>query len=165
MRRHLILGLVIAGSALLAPAALAQDKPAPPKPAPPAAKGVRTVEIFGTDDMKYSVADIAAKPGEQIRIVLVSKGTLPKVAMAHNWVLLKKEASPVKFVQAGATHRDADFIAPETKDQVIAKTGMIGPGEKTEVTFKVPAAAGSYPYLCTFVGHFQAGMRGNLVVK
>jgi len=29
----------------------------------------------------------------------------------------------------------------------------------------VPAAPGSYPYVCTFPGHFVAGMKGNLVVK
>jgi azurin len=151
----------------------AQQPPPPPPPAPdtkkPAAagasKGVRTVEIVGTDDMKFSLTDIVAKPGEQIRVRLVSKGTMPKIAMAHNFVLLQKDASPVKFVTAGATHRDADFIAPELKAQVIAKTGLAGPGETVEVTFKVPTAPGAYPYLCTFPGHFQAGMRGNLNVK
>jgi uncharacterized cupredoxin-like copper-binding protein len=29
----------------------------------------------------------------------------------------------------------------------------------------VPKAPGSYPYVCTFPGHFQAGMRGTLEVK
>ena len=32
-------------------------------------------------------------------------------------------------------------------------------------TFKVPAEAGSYDYICSFPGHFAAGMRGKLVVK
>jgi azurin len=50
-------------------------------------------------------------------------------------------------------------------DQVIAKTALAGAGETVDVTFNAPAAAGSYPYVCTFPGHFQAGMRGNLVVK
>ena len=42
---------------------------------------------------------------------------------------------------------------------------MAGPGETVDVTFKVPAKAGSYPFTCTFPGHSAAGMKGTLVVK
>jgi azurin len=151
-----------------APAA-GQSAPAAQKPAPstakPAAKGVRTVEIIGTDDMKYSVTNIDAKPGEQLRVRLVTKGAMPKIAMALNFVLLKKDASQIKFVNASAVARESNYIAPEMKDQVIAATALAGAGETVEVTFKVPAAAGQYPYVCSFPGHFQAGMRGTLTVK
>jgi azurin len=115
--------------------------------------------------MKYDVTQITAKRGEQLRVRLTTKGTMPKIAMAHNFVLLKLAANPVKFVTAGAQARQTDFIAPETKDQVIAATALAGAGETVEVTFKVPNAAGKYPFLCTFPGHFQAGMRGDLIVK
>jgi azurin len=165
VRRQFILA-VMGSAALTSTTLLAQTKPAPPPPPAKAGAGaVRTVEIAGTDDMKYSVTTIAAKRGEQLRIRLTSKGTMPKIAMAHNFVLLKLGTSQVKFVQAGATARATDFIAPEVKDQVIAATALAGNGETVEVTFKVPNVAGSYPYLCTFPGHFQAGMRGTLEVK
>jgi azurin len=137
----------------------------PAKTAPAAKGAVRTVEIIGTDDMTYNLTTIAAKPGERIRVRLISKGTMPKIAMAHNFVLLKLGTSAVKFVTAGATFRDSDFIAPEMKDAVLAKTTLAGPGEMVETTFTVPAKPGSYDYLCTFPGHFQAGMRGKLEVK
>ena len=137
----------------------------PAKTAPAAKGAVRTVEIIGTDDMKYNLTTIAAKPGERIRVRLISKGTMPKIAMAHNFVLLKLGTSAVKFVTAGATFRDSDFVAPEMKDAVLAKTSLAGPGEMVETTFTVPAKPGSYDYLCTFPGHFQAGMRGKLEVK
>jgi uncharacterized cupredoxin-like copper-binding protein len=42
---------------------------------------------------------------------------------------------------------------------------MAGPVEKVEVTFKVPNEAGKLPYVCTFPGHFAAGMRGVIEVK
>lgn len=144
--------------------------PVSPAPAPQAEKqkpasAVRTVEIVGGDDMKYSVTSIPAKPGETLRIRLVSKGTLPKIAMAHNVVVLKPGAKQIDFVNAAATARATDFIPPDMKDQVLAASTLAGPGETVEVTFKVPAAAGSYPYVCTFPGHFAAGMRGTIVVK
>jgi azurin len=164
MKRLLPVALVI--TPLFLTSLLAQTKPAPSQTAKPAAKGaVRTVDLVGTDQMKYDVTDIPAKRGEQLRVRLTAKGTMPKIAMAHNFVLLKLAANPVKFVTAGAQARETDFIAPETKDQVIAATPLAGAGETVEVTFKVPNAAGSYPFLCTFPGHFQAGMKGNLVVK
>jgi len=53
----------------------------------------------------------------------------------------------------------------ENKAQVLASTKLAGPGETVETTVKVPAKAGSYPYMCTFPGHFAAGMKGTLVVK
>jgi azurin len=171
MHLPLLLSLAVAGSSIVLAHQAATPTPAqqPAKTAPaqkPAAKGaVRTVEIIGTDDMKFSVTTIAAKPGERLRVRLISKGTMPKIAMAHNFVLLQLGTSPVKFVTAGATFRDSDFIAPDMKGAVITKTTLAGPGEMVETTFTVPQKPGSYPYLCTFPGHFQAGMRGNLEVK
>jgi azurin len=144
------------------------DKKVPPPAAgaaaKPDAKGVRTVEIIGTDDMKFSVQTIAAKPGEQIRVRLMVKGGMPKIAMAHNFVLLAKAADTLKFVNAAALARTTDFIPPEMKAQVLAATTLAGAGETVEVTFKAPTAPGEYTYLCTFPGHFQS-MRGTLTVK
>lgn len=130
-----------------------------------AAQTPRTIEIFGTDDMKYSVTKITARPGELIRIKLTSKGVIPKVAMAHNFVLLKLGTNAQKFIDAGASDRANDFIAPSMKAQVIAASRFAGPGETVYVTFKAPAKPGAYTYLCTFAGHFQAGMKGVLTVK
>jgi azurin len=134
-------------------------------PAP--TSSVRTVDITGGDDMKYSVTTIPAKRGEQLRIRLVSKGTLPKVAMAHNVVVLKATASQVKFVTAAGMAASSGYIPQEKelKDQIIAATAMAGPGETVEVTFKVSNEAGKLPYVCTFPGHFAAGMRGVIEVK
>jgi azurin len=162
LRRQFILAL-LAASAAPSSRLFAQTKPKPE--GKPAGGAARTVEIVGTDDMKYSVTSIPAKPGEQLRIRLTSKGTMPKIAMSHNWVLLKPTTSQVKFIQAGATARATNYVAPEMKGEVIAKTALAGNGETVEVTFTVPKAPGSYPYVCTFPGHFQAGMRGTLEVK
>jgi len=147
------------------PAAGATQKPATDKPAAgAAAKGVRTIEIVGSEDMKFSVATITAKPGEQLRIRLTAKGAMPKIAMAHNFVLLTKTAKVTDFVTAAMGARP-DFIPADKKAEIIAHTDLAGAGETVEVTFKVPAAAGDYTYLCSFPGHFQAGMKGTLTVK
>lgn len=130
-----------------------------------AADPPRTIDIVATDDMKYSVTTIAAKPGEQLRIRLMAKGVLPKVAMAHNVVVLKLGTPILKLLADGAPHRETDFIPPAMMSSVIAKTSFAGPGEAVQVTFTVPTKPGKYPYICTFAGHYQAGMKGTLVVK
>jgi len=147
---------------------LLSTAPAPAAPAATQAKpasSVRTVEITGGDDMKYSVTSIPAKPGETLRIRLTSKGTLPKIAMAHNVVVLKAGAKQIDFANAAAMAAATGYIPADMKDQVLAATAMAGPGETVDVTIKMPTAPGTYPYLCTFPGHFAAGMRGTIVVK
>jgi azurin len=126
---------------------------------------MRTIDIIGTDEMKYSVTTITAKPGERIRIRMISRGTMPKIAMAHNVVVVKPGTDINKFLTAGAPFRDTDFIAPAMQGFVIAKTPFAGPGEAVQVVFTVPTQPGRYPYLCTFAGHYAAGMQGTLIVK
>jgi azurin len=126
---------------------------------------VRLVELTGNDLMKYSVTAIAAKPGELLHVRLKNVGTLPKVAMAHNFVLLAKGTDPAAFTNAAATAGATGYIAPAMKAKVLASTPMAGAGETVDVTFKAPAAPGVYTFLCTFPGHFLSGMKGTLTVK
>ncbi len=39
------------------------------------------------------------------------------------------------------------------------------PGQSANATFKAPAAAGSYQFICDVPGHADQGMTGTLVVK
>ena len=142
----------------------AAAKPAAAQPAA-AAKGARTVELTASDDMKFNMTTIEAKPGETLHIVLTSVGTMPKIAMAHNFVLLAAAANVDEFIKASMGAQATDYIPAEKKAQVLASTKLAGPGETVETTVKVPAKAGSYPYMCTFPGHFAAGMKGTLTVK
>ena len=134
-------------------------------PAAPA----RAINITVSDPvdgkMSYSLSRITATPGERLRVILMSIGTLPKVVMAHNWVLLKIGVDPKGFTDEAAFARDTDFMPPKRKSDVIAHTGLVGPGEREEITFTAPKVAGKYPYVCTFAGHFAAGMVGEMLVK
>ena len=125
----------------------------------------RTITIKAGDDMKFSVTQITAAPGERLRVVLASRGTMPKMAMAHNVVFLAKGTNADAFVNASATARATDYIAPSLKSKVIAATKLAGNGETVEVTFDVPKVSGKYDFICSFPGHYLAGMRGVLVVK
>ena len=125
----------------------------------------RIIDITGGDDMKFSVTTIQARAGESLRLRFVSKGTIPKIAMAHNVVVLKAGTDVAKFINDGAPSRVTDFIPPTMKDAVIAKTPLAGPGETVQVIFTAPSKPSKYPFVCTFAGHYQAGMKGTLSVK
>ena len=125
----------------------------------------RTITIGVDDSMKYSVTAITAKPGETLRVVIKSTSTLPKLAMGHNFVLLAKGTDAAALVKEGQTSRATDFIPPSQKDKVLALSPMAGPAETVEVTFQVPAARGTYEFICTFPGHYTLGMKGVLTVK
>ena len=132
----------------------------------PAAGGAaRTIELTGTEQMKFDKTRLTARPGEKLRIVLKSVGTMPKAVMAHNFVLPRPGASALEINNAAMNARATDFIPESMKDKILAYTPLAGAGETVEVTFNAPAKAGSYTYLCTFLGHFGMGMKGTLVVK
>ena len=132
---------------------------------PSQAQDAREIYMEGYDNMKFSVETITAKAGETITVTLKTISDLAKVSMAHNFVLLKKDTDVEAFVLESIQHREEGYIAPDLTGQIIAQTGMLGADEKDSVTFTVPEEAGEYVYVCTFPGHYHAGMKGVLTVK
>lgn len=148
---------------------------------------IRTIEIIGTDQMKFVVKEegeqivtgrllksfdgnsylmlnqIKAEPGEQLRIRLMTLSQLEARTMSHNWVLLDKRADPRAFVSAA--NRENGYIPPDKEEEIISNTGMAGDGETVEVTFTAPVESGRYPFICSFMAHFSAGMQGTLIVE
>lgn len=125
----------------------------------------KSVYIKGYDHLKYSVEEIKASPEEEIQITLKTISDLPSNQMAHNWVLLKKNTNARSFVNKGLDNKKNEYIDPSLEKQIIAKTKMLAGGEQETITFKAPEEAGEYMYICTFPGHFQAGMKGWLIVE
>ncbi len=164
VRTRRIVAVVAAGVAVLAATRYTAAEQAKPAAAAPRLVAITAGDPVG-EKMTYSRTTITAKPGERIKLRLVSIGQLPRTVMTHNWVLLKLGSDPKKFAEAAAMSPATGYIPTALKSQILAETGMVGPGETAEVTFTVPARPGSYPFLCTFAGHFAAGMAGTLIVK
>jgi azurin len=164
--------LVLAAAALWAAQPMAQSaaKPAAKAPAAkaPAATG-RLIELTAhMTDGKYAFepSTISAKPAEALRVRVKSTGApMPKIAMSHNFVLVKPSTNLTTFAtDAIAAGFPANFIPAGRKADIIASTPLAEVGHSVEVAFKAPAA-GTYPFLCTFPGHMAGGMKGTLVVK
>jgi len=129
------------------------------------AQDAKVVEMEGTNQLKFTVTEITASPGQEITVKLTTDSKLPAMAMAHNFVLLTADANVKEVVSASAQAKDNNYIAPEMEDQIIAYTDMAAGGETVTVTFTAPSEPGEYTYVCTFPAHFLAGMKGTLVVQ
>lgn len=123
------------------------------------------IELTANDQMKFNLTLIEAQPGQKVTVKLKNVGTMPKMSMGHNFVLLARDVGPAEFVEASQTHMGNEFIAPELARKVLAHTKLLGPGESASVTFVAPRTPGDYTYICSFPGHFAIGMKGLLKVK
>ncbi len=125
----------------------------------------RAIEITGNDTMKFSLTEIRAKPGETLTVTLVNVGSMPKFSMGHNWVLLKSASVADAYVSDAMQAATTDYVPAGRKNDVIAHTRLLGPKEKDSVTFQAPKEPGRYPFICSFPGHYQVGMKGDLIVE
>jgi len=125
----------------------------------------REITIKGTDNLKFSIELIEASPGETIRLTLEVVSNMPITAMGHNIAIVDKGTDVQEFVMQSMSAKDNEYIAPAMEDQIIAFTKMIGGGETSVIEFTVPDEPGDYVYVCTFPGHYFAGMKGILRVK
>jgi azurin len=115
--------------------------------------------------MKFSMIEFRAKAGERLSVTLANKGTTPKFSMGHNWVLLALSANVETFLVAAAEAPTTEYVPAARRADILAATKLLGPGERDTATFAAPAAPGRYPFICSFPGHAQVGMRGVLIVE
>lgn len=124
----------------------------------------RTIKIEGLDSLQFSQTHIEAKAGEKITVTLVNNTKMPAAAMSHNFVLLHHDVDPAAFANKAMGSADNGYIPKDMTDKVLADTGLVAGGESKSVTFTVPSEPGDYTYICSFPGHFAAGMKGTLTV-
>ena len=127
---------------------------------------VTKVTISGNDQMQFSLKEFEVKAGDDVELEFKNAGSLPKIAMGHNLVILKEGVSAIAFggkaLQAGANATNA--LPDAVKDDVLTFTKLLGPGEVEVIKFKAPTKPGIHQFVCTFPGHY-AMMRGVMVVK
>ncbi len=106
--------------------------------------------------LEYLDTRIEAPAGAKVRLVIDNTAS-SSAAMVHNVVVIQSAADVqrVALASQGAPGNIPDDAA------VLAHTPHAQPHTKAAVIFTMPAA-GEYPYICTYPGHFQT-MRGTLV--
>ena len=90
------------------------------------------------------------------------------IAVQHNWVLVENNGVDTAVAAASAAmakaRNPAGAVPPGDTKGLLVAMPIVNAGDSGTVTFKAPAA-GTYTFLCTFPGHYAAGMTGQMVVR
>lgn len=115
------------------------------------------VSSEGTD-LSYDVTEIRAKAGSTLTIRYENTSDMP-----HNIVFVNSRDDIQPVGVAGIRARDNDYVPQDEENQarIFASTKLAKPGDTVFVTFTVPEP-GTYPYICTYPGHFTM-MQGDLI--
>jgi azurin len=127
------------------------------------AAGTQLVQITGGDNMHYSGSRFTVVAGRPVRVELTNIGQQPRTVMAHNIVILQSGADAEGFALSAAEAKTENYLPAALMNQVLANAPFAGPGDTVQTTITAPAP-GEYPFLCTFPGHYVAGMHGTMVV-
>jgi azurin len=138
-----------------------QPEAAAPAAEAPAAEAPAVITVTANDQMQFSTKAIEVAAGKEAIIVLQNVGTMAKENMGHNLTVLKSGTVVADFGTKAMAAKATEYI-PAGDSAVIAHTKLLGPGESD--TLRVTLAAGEYPYMCTFPGHF-ALMNGVITAK
>ena len=129
---------------------------APAVPEPPVKVELEIGAVANT--MTFDKTSLTVPAGAEVHLLL--KDAKPGVLM-HNWVLVKP-GTEAAVAAAGLPAGPAGNYVTAGPD-VLAFTALAKPGGSSEVTFQAPPP-GSYPYICSFPGHYLL-MKGTLVVS
>ena len=111
------------------------------------------------ENLAYKPATLSAKAGAPVTVDFSNVST----AQQHNWVLVNGGDDVAGKVDEEATAAGAPDYIPADKANIIAASKILAPGGKETISFTAPAA-GTYTFLCTYPGHYAAGMKGTLTV-
>lgn len=114
-----------------------------------------TIQSVGAD-LSYDITEINAKAGTQFTLEYVNDSNMP-----HNVVFVNSEADINPVGIAALQALDTDYIPMNMEESMFGWTELARPGDTVYITVTVPEQPGTYPYICTYPGHFTM-MQGRL---
>lgn len=114
------------------------------------AKVTRTFRIAMTDAMRFSPQTLSVRRGETVRLRIVNQG-----ALQHELVLGTAEEIR-KHWEAMKKHPEMEHEDPHM--------AHVAPGQRGEIVWQF-TEAGEFEFACLLPGHFEAGMRGKVLVR
>ena len=114
-----------------------------------AANVKRTVQIVMSDAMRFNPSSIEARQGETVRFVVKNSGQLKHELVLGTATELAEHAELMKKFPE-MEHADANMVT-------------VAPGKTGEVIWRF-TKAGTVDFACLQPGHFDAGMKGAVVV-
>lgn len=105
------------------------------------------------NEMRYDLEEFTVTAGETVEIIFTNGDF-----MQHNLLIIQPGT-------LNAVGQAADVLAADAKGagmqyvpdlpQILFSTPLVDPEKTVKLTFTVPSAAGQYPFVCTFPGHWR----------
>ncbi len=114
------------------------------------------------NQMQFAPRELRVKSGAKVRIIFENPDL-----MTHNLVLIERGAEKEVGELADKLAADPKGMAQSylpASPKILHATPLVEPNGKAELNFVAPATPGSYPYICTFPGHWRV-MKGVLIVE
>lgn len=113
------------------------------------------------EELAFDHVTLTAPAGATVELIFHNRSN----HLQHNWVLANggDEVAMAIYEAAMAAGVKQRWLPPASA-QIIAHTPLVNSGKRATITFQTPTQAGDYSYLCTFPGHFLAGMKGTLTL-
>lgn len=113
------------------------------------------------DLLAFDQTALSAPAGKAIELTFSNRSNHHQ----HNWLLVDggDDAAMAVYESAVAAGVKNDWLPPDDP-QIIVHTPLLDAGKTFTLSFQAPTKAGEYTYLCTFPGHFLAGMKGVLTI-
>lgn len=108
------------------------------------------------DNMLFSRSEITVPSGQELAIDFDNTSRLP-----HNIVIIDGDMSVATEVNRDAINQ-ADYLPQHPA--VVASMPMMMPNQNGNITWQ-PSQTGTYLFICTYPGHFDAGMYGTITVN
>lgn len=108
------------------------------------------------DSMFFSIDHITVVAGQQLAIEFTNTSRLP-----HNIVIVDGDMAVATEVNRDAINQ-TDYLPQHPA--VIASLPIVMPNQTGSITWE-SAQPGTYLFICTYPGHFDAGMYGTITVK
>ena len=126
-------------------------------------KGLKVVEVSTVPErMLFTLTEFSVRPGQPVKLVFTNPDVTP-----HNLVIVKPGTAAEVGIAANEMARSPDGVKLEfipTTDKILHHTGMLAQDRSEVLRFKAPEVPGTYPYICTFPGHWIV-MKGTMEVK
>lgn len=112
--------------------------------------------------MMFTRTKFTVKAGQPVKLTLINPDATP-----HNLAIVQPGALEEVGMAGNEMAKDPkgierDFI-PES-DKILHHTKLVFPNAGEILRFKAPAKPGTYPYMCTFPGHWVI-MKGEMIVQ
>jgi uncharacterized cupredoxin-like copper-binding protein len=128
-------------------------------PAPTGAGG-RTIEVTMTE-FTFSPSTIALRPGEKVTLRFKNIGTLEHEFMAGLRAVPGKGFTEDWIAKAATNVPSHTHVGEEHTGQGV----RVSADWYGSLTVVVPDETGEYEFACFVQGHYEAGMRGRIVVS